>query len=132
VKGARIKQFQEGDFMFRVYGKNSFQNDNITLDGSEMYHADIVLDLLQEKMKKYPEIDFRRPVDGADFSWIQEDVRNFNPDIMFDTHTNAFNGQAQGTVIFVNSEGYEFGVIAYENLAPLSPGNDRGIHTTKE
>jgi hypothetical protein len=71
-------------------------------------------------------------VDGADFSWIQEDARNFNPDVIFDIHTNAFNRQAQGTVIFVNSEGYEFGVIAYENIAPLSPGNDRGIHTTNE
>lgn len=61
------------------------------------------------------------------------DCNHANADLFVDNHSDAGPSKAQGTTVFyngklgVNSKSYKLAKKIYENIAPLSPGKDRGI-----
>lgn len=54
---------------------------------------------------------------------------NWGADIHEPIHSNAFNGQAEGTVVFASHKnaGHPHVKAVYEEVAKLSPGEDRGV-----
>jgi hypothetical protein len=103
------------------------QTGNITADGktNEMYHASKVVDLVIQKLKKYPNIIVQEPKDGASISEVTAMFKSFKPDCAIDCHTNA--GGGHGCTVLCTSVSRNFANCIYKYLSEATPDNDRRV-----
>lgn len=122
-----------GEKMPKVYISPSTQEHNIGVGdyGTEEKRMNDIADLVYEELKQYPIEVFRNKPEMR-LGEVVKDSNEKKVDLHCAIHSNAASTPlAQGTSCFYHYKGSakskEFANIIYNNIAPISPGKDRGV-----
>jgi N-acetylmuramoyl-L-alanine amidase len=112
----------------KVYLSPSTQENNIGTDnfGTEEQRMNIIADYMVQELQKY--FDVRRNRPEMTLSQVIQDSNAWGADIHVAVHSNA--GGGEGTEIWHypgSINGKRLAECIYKQLAPLSPGKDRGV-----
>ena len=116
--------------MPRIYISPSSQESNVGIGafGTEEAEMNKIADALMPLLNNDGRFAVKRNTPGMDVYEMAEDSNNFKADIHVAIHSNA--GGGEGTEVYAfgpetNSEGLAQAL--YKQVAPLSPGADRGV-----
>jgi N-acetylmuramoyl-L-alanine amidase len=115
---------------YRVYVSASTQDKNIGVEqyGTEQDNMQLLADRIGLWLKSQRKFTIFRNKPGWSLSQTVKDCNNLACDLFFDNHSNAGSPIAQGTEVYYTSEdGKKFATAVYNEVAPISPGVDRGI-----
>ena len=120
--------------MPRIYLSPSTQESNIGVGsfGSEEAQMNKIVDLLMPLLDRDGRYEFKRNLPVMDVYQIARDSNKFKADIHVAIHSNA--GGGEGTEIYAYGPGTNSERLSrclYNQIAPLSPGKDRGIKFNK-
>jgi len=121
--------------MYNVYISSSTQSTNVGVGqyGTEQDRMTQLADRVKywlETQKKF--MVFRNNPKWS-LSLITNDCNTLGCDLFVDNHTNAGDPSASGTEVFYYHQGgpesnsYKLANALYKEIAPLSPGKDRGV-----
>ena len=113
-----------------IYISPSLQPGNLYVDGSgsEQYHMQAVGRLVVELLEKHQQFVVYSNRPGMTLRQAMDESNDLAVDAHVAIHSNA--GSGEGTEIWIVEKGYRAEKLAkaiYRYLAPLSPGEDRGI-----
>jgi N-acetylmuramoyl-L-alanine amidase len=116
--------------MKKVYISPSTQeaNKGVTPFGTEEVEMNLIADLLMPLLFNDSRFVTARNLPSMDIYQIAEASNRFGADIHIAIHSNA--GGGEGTEVFAYAPGTNSEKLAkalYSYIAPLSPGNDRGV-----
>ena len=120
--------------MQRIYISPSTQERNVGVSPFTNEEAEMnkIADLLMPLLVKDGRYEVRRNLPPMDPYQCAKDSNDFGADIHVAIHSNA--GGGQGTEIFAyapNTNSERLGKALYDQIAPLSPGKDRGVKYNK-
>lgn len=120
--------------MKRIYVSPSTQERNIGVGpfGTEEEEMNRIADQLVPLLIKDGRFVVGRNLPVMDVAQIAFDSNNFKADLHLPIHSNA--GGGEGTEVFAYGPGTEsekFAKALYNQIAPLSPGKDRGVKFNK-
>ena len=120
--------------MPRVYISPSTQEHNIGAGtfGSEESQMNKISEFLVAFLYKDGHFTVKYNLPSMDVAQIATDSNNFKPDLHLAIHSNA--GGGEGTEVYAYGPGTNserFAKALYDQIAPLSPGRDRGVKFNK-
>ncbi len=117
--------------MKTVYLSPSTQHDNIGVGnyGRECDRMNQTADIAQEVLERHGVKVYRNKPEWS-LTQVVADSNLKKPDIHFSIHSNAGNGKARGCEVYCHrfgGNGEKLARDVYEELAPLTPTEDRGV-----
>ena len=116
--------------MKRIYISPSSQEHNLGIGsfGTEEGEMNKVADALMPLLAKDGRFEAKRNTPDMDVDQMAKDSNNFKADIHIPIHSNA--GGGEGTEVYAygpNTNSERLAQALYRQVAPLSPGADRGV-----
>jgi len=123
---------------YKVYVSASTQNNNIGVGNYRTEQDEMMI--LADRVKCFLDLQKQFEVYRNKKGWTTEqtvkDCKSKKCDLFVDNHTNAGSPKAEGTETFYHKDGSngskKFSDILYAEVAPLSPGSDRGSRSDLE
>lgn len=121
--------------MYRVYISASTQGHNVGVGqyGTEQDRMMQLSDRVKYWLETQKTFTVFRNQPGWSLSMTVNDCNKLACEIFVDNHTNAGPGSAAGTEVFychqagTASNSYKLADLLYKEVAPISPGGDRGV-----
>ena len=122
--------------MQRIYISPSTQEHNLGVTPFTTEEAEMnkIADLLMPLLDRDGRYEFKRNLPSMTPNQIAQDSNNFKADIHIPIHSNAGGGKGEGTEVYAYAPGTNSERLAkclYNQVAPLSPGKDRGVKFNK-
>jgi len=118
--------------LIRVYVSPSIQEKNIGVNGygSEEQQMQKIGDVVVQYLKAFPFLEVYRNNPDWTLAQVVEHSNNVKADYHIAIHSNAGPPSAAGTEVFYRAgdeKSKQLATFLYNEVAPLSPGKDRGI-----